>query len=106
VTSIAYRAAGSEEASKPLLLFFYSPTEGRSRRVEGFLAQVLQRRRNHQSFRLKRINVDERPDLVERFRVSSLPTLVVVSDRRVKARLESPRGSAEIAQALEPWLRR
>jgi hypothetical protein len=35
--------------SNPGLLFFHSPTEGSSRRVEGFLAQVLQRRRNHET---------------------------------------------------------
>jgi hypothetical protein len=32
----------------------------------GFLAQVLQRRRNHESFDLVRVSVDERPDLAER----------------------------------------
>jgi len=106
MTSTNDAMAETAEPTKPLLLFFYSPTEGRSRRVEGFLAQVLQRRQNHQAFRLTRINVRERPDLVERFRVSSLPALVVVSDRRVKARLERPRGSAEITQTLNPWLRR
>ena len=31
--------AGTED--KPRLLFFYSPTNGRDRRLEGFLAQVL-----------------------------------------------------------------
>jgi thioredoxin-like negative regulator of GroEL len=105
MTSTADSTAGSAEAIKPLLLFFYSPTDGRSRRVEGFLAQVLQRRQNHQAFRLTRIDVGERPDLAERFRVSSLPALVVVSHRRVKARLECPHGCTDIEETLEPWLR-
>lgn len=104
------RAAGqtnSDEGaveSPPQLLFFYSATSGSSRRTEGFLAQVLQRRRNHHSFRIRRIEVEKRPDLVERFQVKAIPALVVVADKRVRARLSEPRGCAEISQTLSPWL--
>jgi hypothetical protein len=42
---------------KPSLLFFFDARSGRSRRVEGFLAQVLQHRRNHDTFHLYRIDV-------------------------------------------------
>ena len=35
---------------RPRLVFFYSRQSGRSRRAEGFLAQVLQRRRNFETF--------------------------------------------------------
>jgi thioredoxin-like negative regulator of GroEL len=91
--------------AKPTLLFFYSPSSGRSRRVEGFLAQVLQRRRNHETFTLHHIDRDTRPDLAKRFAISSAPALVVVHNRRVQARLEQPRGCAEIQTLLAPWLR-
>jgi Thioredoxin len=95
---------GDPESQRPQLLFFYSRTSGSSRRVEGFLAQVLQRRRNHRSFRLTRIEVEQHPELVERFRVDEIPTLLVVADKRVRARVSRPRGCAEIAEALRPWL--
>lgn len=91
-------------ASKPLLLFFYSSTDGLSRRVEGYIAQVLQRRKNHQTFELRRIDARERPDLAKRFGVEALPTLVVVSENRVQARLERPRGANQISEALAHWL--
>ena len=90
--------------SKPGLVFFHSSVSGQCRRVEGFLAQVLQRRKNHGTFRLYRVDEQERPDLVERFGIVTLPTLVVVEDRRVKARLERPRGCREIEGFLAPWL--
>ena len=89
---------------KPGLVFFHSQRSGRSRRVEGYLAQVLQRRRNHETFDLVRIPVDQRPDLADRFRVDALPALLVVADRRVRARLAVPRGCREIQKLLEPWL--
>jgi hypothetical protein len=53
--SAAVRAEADDAATpRPQLLFVYSRTSGSSRRAEGFLAQVLQRRRNHNSFRLIR----------------------------------------------------
>lgn len=102
---VARRAAAADTASdRPQLLFFYSLTSGISRRAEGFLAQVLQRRRNHQAFQLRRIDADRHPHLVERFKIDELPALVVVESKRVRARLESPRGCAQISQTLAPWL--
>jgi len=92
------------QAPKPGLVFFHSNVSGRCRRVEGFLAQVLQRRRNHDTFRFYSIANEERPDLVERFRVESLPTLVVVENKQVRARLEEPRGCRDIEKFLAPWL--
>ena len=93
------------EAAKPGLVFFYSTLSGNCRRVEGFLAQVLQRRRNHETFKLYRVDEQERPDLVERFAVDSMPTLVVVEGKSVRARLEKPRGCREIESFLAPWLK-
>lgn len=90
--------------TKPGLVFFYSSRSGSCRRTEGFLAQVLQRRKNHGTFRLYRVAQEERPDLVERFRVERMPTLVVVEGQSVRGRLESPRGCREIERFLAPWL--
>jgi thioredoxin-like negative regulator of GroEL len=94
----------SNTPSKPGLVFFYSSLSGHCRRVEGFLAQVLQRRRNHATFRLYRVDESERPDLLERFAVGAIPTLVVVEDRCIRARLEQPRGCRDIERFLSPWL--
>jgi thioredoxin-like negative regulator of GroEL len=90
---------------RPLLLFFWSERSGGCRRTEGFLAQVLQRRRNHETFRVHRIACDDRPDLVERFRVGEVPTLLVVDGGAVRGRLAAPRGCDEIQGLLAPWLR-
>lgn len=91
-------------AAKPKLVFFFSPRSGRCRRVEGFIAQVLQHRRNHDTFELVRISVDEHPGLVQRFRIETLPTLCVVEGKRLQRRIVAPRGCRQLAQELEPWL--
>ena len=93
-------------ADRPGLVFFHSSRSGRCRRVEAFLAQVLQQRRNHSTFKLYRVDREERPDLVRRFAVDGLPTLVVIERKQVKARLEEPRGFGDIRSFLEPWLQR
>lgn len=88
-----------------MLLLFYSETSGRSRRTEGFLAQVLQHRRNHDTFELVRIAVERRPDLAERFHVSVTPTFLVVADRKVQRRILTPRGCRDLQTQLQPWLK-
>jgi thioredoxin-like negative regulator of GroEL len=93
-----------ESTVRPGLVFFYSARSGSCRRVEGFLAQVLQRRRNHGTFKLYRVAEEDRPDLVERFAVDTTPTLVVVEDKLVRARLSHPRGCRDIERFLAPWL--
>jgi thioredoxin-like negative regulator of GroEL len=89
---------------QPRLVFFHSPLSGHCRRVEGFLAQVLQRRRNHATFTVVRVAKEERPDLLERFKVETVPTLVVVQGKAVAGRLERPRGCRDIEGFLAPWL--
>ncbi len=101
----AVEAVQHEVVAKPRLVFFHSRVCGKSRRAEGFVAQLLQRRHNHGTFTLVPIDVGERPDLVERFGVEETPTLLVVSDREVRGRLEHPRGCREIEDLLAPWLK-
>ena len=90
--------------SQPRLVVFYTPRDGRSRRVDGYLSQVLQRRRNHSTFKLLRVDADKRPDLIDRFNVTELPTLLVIDEKRVRGRLSQPRGCKQITELLEPWL--
>jgi thioredoxin-like negative regulator of GroEL len=103
-TAPSVSTSAQRAPARPGLVFFHSAVSGHCRRVEGFLAQVLQRRRNHGTFKLYRVAQEERPDLVERFGVERLPTLVVVEDKRVQASLERPRGCREIEEFLAPWL--
>jgi thioredoxin-like negative regulator of GroEL len=66
---------------------------------------VLQRRHNHDTFKLVRVDVEERPELARRFQVERVPAVLVVEDKRVRLRLEGPRGCRELEEALRPWLR-
>jgi thioredoxin family protein len=97
--------AESVAEQRPTLIFFTSGRNGLCRRAEGFLAQVLQRRHNHETFRIRFVAQEERPDLLDRFRVDKTPTLMVVDQNAVRGKLVQPRGCEEIRTFLAPWLR-
>ncbi len=90
---------------KPGLVFLQNSSSGRCRRVEGFLAQVLQRRSNHDTFKMYTVDVEKQAELASRFGVKTVPTLLVVEAKQVRGRLEEPRGCREIEAFLAPWLR-
>ena len=101
---MATAAVSTRAGIKPGLVFFHSSVSGSCRRAEGFLAQVLQRRRNHETFKLYRVAQEDRPDLVDRFGIMTMPTLVVVEGNKIRAKLERPRGCRDIERFLAPWL--
>ena len=88
--------SGVPETERPRLLFFYARTSGLSRRVEAYLAQVLQRHRNHSTFRVIRVPIEDQRELAAAFEIEA---------QQPKARLEAPRDRASIEAALSPWLR-
>jgi thioredoxin-like negative regulator of GroEL len=98
-------AIGARALAQPGLVFFYSQASGRCRRVEGFLAQVLQRRRNHGTFRIYRVAAEERPDLIDRFGVEQTPTIAVLEGRKLRGTLAQPTGCRDIESFLAPWLK-
>jgi thioredoxin-like negative regulator of GroEL len=90
--------------AKPLLLFFWSERSGPARRMESLLAHLARKERLR--LRVMRIDVEAQPDLVERLRVSEIPTLVLVKGKLVVDRLEgrasAPKIEAMLARHLTP----
>src|SRR5437763_12389370 len=89
---------------QPRLVFFHSSVSGHCRRVEGFLAQVLQRRRNHGTFKVLHVAEEERPDLLERIEIGSLQNLVEVVGNTMCGRIERPTGCHDIEWSFVPLL--
>lgn len=103
-TTDAATASASAAVAKPSLLLFHSRLSGRCRRVDGFLAQVLQRRSNHATFTVERIESEDHAELHERFSIDEVPTLVVVEDGQIRGRIVDPSGCKAIERFLAPWL--
>ena len=92
------------EVERPLLVFFWSERSGPARRMESLLAQL--ERKERQRLRVRRVDVDANPDLVERFKVEVVPTLVLVKDRKAVSRLDGRTSAPRIEAMLEPHLPR
>lgn len=99
----ATRRPAARTAS-PMLLLFASHTCGQSRRLDGFVAHVLQRRHNHGTFRYRIVLKEERPDLFDRFNVEESPTLLVIDDGKVCKRLVGYHKPKAVEELLAPWL--
>ena len=70
--------------------------------MESLLAHIARKERDR--LRVTIVDVDERAELAERFGVESVPTLVLVKDKRVVARLEGRASAPRIERMLEPHL--
>ena len=64
-TQLAERFEAAPQPRHLRLVFFRSDTSGRCRRVEGFVAQVLQRRRNHETFAVVPVSQEKQPELFD-----------------------------------------
>jgi thioredoxin len=89
--------------SSALLVFFTSRRSGPARRMESLLAHIARTQR--ELVRVEKVDVDERPDLAERFRISQVPSLALVRGRRVVARLEGRSTAPKIEALLAEHLR-
>ena len=87
---------------RPLLVFFWSERSGPARRMESLLAHLERKERDR--LRVRRVDVDARPELAERFQVTVVPTLVLVKDKRAVSRLDGRTSAPKIEAMLEPHL--
>jgi thioredoxin-like negative regulator of GroEL len=87
---------------RPLLIFFTSHRSGPARRMESLLAHIARKERGR--LRVSKVDVDERPEVAERFRVAQVPSLALIVERRVVSRLEGRATAPRIESMLEPYL--
>jgi thioredoxin 1 len=86
-----------------MLVFFTSRRSGPARRMESLLAHIARKERDN--LQVKRVDVDERPDLAERFSVSEVPALALVKGKRVVATLEGRATAPKIESMLDSHVR-
>ena len=88
--------------AKPLLVFFSSERSGPARRMESLLAHLARKERTRLS--VIRVDVQEQPELADRFMVADVPTLVLVKGKcvvdRIDGRASAPRIEGMLAAHL------
>ena len=88
--------------SRPLLVFFGAAHSGPARRMESLMAHLARKERTR--LRVTTVDVDQQPELAERFRVRTVPTLALVKGKRVVDRIEGRASAPRIERMLEPHL--
>jgi thioredoxin 1 len=70
--------------------------------MESLIAHVARKERGR--LKVHQVDVDEQSELAERFKVKTVPTLVLVKDKRVVGRLEGRVSAPRIERMLESHL--
>jgi thioredoxin 1 len=88
--------------STPILLFFTTGRSGPARRMESHHAHLARKERAR--LRVARIDADEQPDWIKRLKVTEIPTLILIKDRRPVERLEGRVSAPQIERMISPHL--
>jgi thioredoxin 2 len=70
--------------------------------MESLLAHLERKERHRLS--VKRVDVDDEPEIAKRFDVRSVPTLILVKGKRAVARIEGRAKAAEIEELVDRHL--
>ena len=80
---------------KPALLDFYADWCGPCRMVAPVIEDIA---REHPEYVVGKINVDESPELAQKYGVFSIPTLAVVKDGRIAGRMTGAKPKEKILE--------
>ena len=70
--------------------------------MESLLAHIA--RKDRDRLRVRRVDADEHPELLEKFAVDEVPSLVLVIEQRIVARLDGRANMPQIEQLIEEHL--
>lgn len=70
--------------------------------MESLLAHIARKERD--TLRVRRVDVDEQPEVAKRFRISEVPSLALVKRKKIVARLDGRSTAPKIASMIDPHL--
>lgn len=101
VLSVNERTFNQEvlESSIPVLIHFWAPWCGLCRLVQPLLSEFY--KHGSEYIKIVNVNADENFKLSNAYRLTTLPTLILIENRTVRLRLDSFKGRDELRLVLE-----
>ncbi len=89
-------------ADKPVLVDFWADWCGPCKMIAPILGEIAAEQ--GAKLTVAKLNVDDHPDLAQRFSVMSIPTLLVFDKGEVRKRLVGAKGKGQLLQELDEFL--
>jgi thioredoxin 1 len=89
-------------ASEPVLVDFWAEWCGPCKQIESVLDEIA--KENEGRLRVGKVNVDDNLEIVRRFEVMSVPTLILFKEGVPQLRLVGAKGKAQLLQELNKHL--